>query len=386
MDTYAIKNEIYPYIKSKYDPTKFKQIMSRFMNKRSTMLYDTCPCDRISFMAEDRDDFFNTFDIDINKVREMLSHTYYWEDAKFRAMAAKDEFTVCVICLVKLLYDTKHGKDLDLACVYLSFSGKFYPSMHYVCFPIAPTQYRYIMEYVVNNKLSSKFDIKKEGSVIKAVNSLTETWLSTYKDEIKEFSDEDVAYIILQLRDRIKAMLKNVASMYYDAFEKREYITYDTDSDDEDNFHRADSKTLQINQTSQKVISNMTTKNVDYRLCKYVSNSDVKTDEIKSIMESILDNKQNLPMIEELIGILLTEYLDTYPNGRASDIRFVSFSNTAKPNSKNPNIARQKEILEIFLSENSPAYNKRKSRIATKNSYNRAILSYFILYTHNCSR
>ena len=386
MDTFAIKNEIYPYIKSKYNAQKFKQVLSRFINKRSQMLYDTCPCDRISFMTGDREDFFNTMDIDINKVRDMLTHTFYWDDPKFRAMAAKDEFTVCALCIVKILYDTKQTKDLELACTYLAFSGKFYPSMHYLCFPIAPLDYRYIMEYVVNNKLSSKFDLKREGSVIKSIVSLTNTWLNTYDDEMKEFSDDDVAYIILQLRDRIKAMLKNVAAVYYDAFKNREYITFDTDSEDEDNYHKADSKSLQINQTSQKVIANITTKSVDYRLCKYVSNSDVKTDEVKSIIESIVENNQNIPLIEELTSILLTEYMDTYPNGRSSDIRFVSFSNTAKPNSKNPNIIRQKEILEILLSENSPAYNKRKSRIATKNSYNRSILSYFILYIHNCSR
>ena len=50
--------------------------------------------------------------------------------------------------------------------IYLSFSGKFYPSIHYGLFPkFPPSEYRHIMEYVVNNKLNNKYDLKREGSV-----------------------------------------------------------------------------------------------------------------------------------------------------------------------------------------------------------------------------
>ena len=380
-----ILNEIYPYIVKGFDKTKFKQVLSRFINKRSEMLYDTCPCDRITFMTNDRDDFFNTMKYSREEITRMLSKTFYWEDEKFRAMAAKDEFTIAAICIVRLMY-LKKDPDLKIAMIYLAFSGKFYPSMHYNSFPIAPTQYRYIMEYVVNNKLMNKFDIKREGSVIKAVESLCNTWLDTYEDEFKNFTDSDVAYIILQLRDRIKSMLKNIANVYYDAFLNKEYITFDTDSEDEDNYHKADSNTLIINQTSQKVINVITSQDVNYNICRYVSDSNVKTDEIKSIMESIISNNQNIPLIEELISLLLTDYMANYPGGRPSDIKFVSYSNVAKPNTKNKIIVREKEILEILLSENSPAYNKRKSRLATKNSYNKAIMGYFILITHNSCR
>ena len=385
-NTEALNKELYPYIKKQFDMKNFKTVLSRFINSRSSMLYDTCPCDRIVFTVSDRDDFFNTMKIDKSFVLECLEHTFYWDDPKFRAMAAKDEFTVCVMCIIKLLNEQKLKKEVELAYTYLAFSGKFYPSMHFVCFPIAPTQYRHVMEYVVNNKLTSKFDLKREGSVIKAINNLCMTWLDTYQDMLKEFDDDDIAYMILQLRDRIKAFIKHIASEYYDAFENKEYITFDTDSEDENNYHKADSNTLMINQITEKVISNMTTRDVNYSICKYVSDSNVKTDEIKSIIETIISDNSNLPAMRELISILLGEYLEFKKDGKPSDIKFVSYSNAAKPNSKNPNIIRQKEILEIWLSETSPAYNKRKSRLSTKNSYHKAVLAYFILFIHNNCR
>ena len=53
---------------------------------------------------------------------------------------------------------------------------------------------------------------------------------------------------------------------------------------------------------------------------------------------------------------------------------------------KDKNILRQGEIIEKFLSENSVAYNRRKSRIATRLSYNRAILTYFTLIINQSNK
>lgn len=380
-DSSVLKDELYPYIEKLYNPVKFKQIISRFINKRSTMLYDMCPCDRITFMGDDRDDFFKTLGIDVPHVLDILSRTYYWEDPKFRAEPAKDPFTTCMMCIIRIIYKANKGKwnsDLEIACIYLSFSGKFYPSLHSNSFPIAPIKYRHIMEYVVNNKLNMKYDLKREGSIMKAIARLDETWIDTYADELDSFTDEDVSYMILQLKDRIKSVLINIASVYFEAYKNREYIAYDIDREDDNHYHKADSNTLTIRQTSQRIISVVTTRDVDYTICRLVSDSNVKTDEIKTIIETIISNNQNLPLIEELTTLLLVEYLDFKKDGKPYDIKFITFSKSAKPNSKNPNIIRQKEILETWLSENSPAYNRRKSRLATKNSYHRAVLEYFI--------
>ena len=45
-----------------------------------------------------------------------------------------------------------------------------------------------------------------------------------------------------------------------------------------------------------------------------------------------------------------------------------------------------KEIVELFLNENSPAYRKRRSREATKNSYHKSIMTYFVLLIHGSNK
>ena len=64
----------------------------------------------------------------------------------------------------------------------------------------------------------------------------------------------------------------------------------------------------------------------------------------------------------------------------------ASVSYAAKPNTKDPNILREKEIVESWLTENSPSYRKRKSRLATKNSYYKSIFSYFTLVVHTANK
>ena len=50
-----------------------------------------------------------------------------------------------------------------------------------------------------------------------------------------------------------------------------------------------------------------------------------------------------------------------------------------KPNSKDKDIIELKSIITNWLSENSPGYNRRKSRAATANSYYKCVLFYFVL-------
>ena len=60
-------------------------------------------------------------------------------------------------------------------------------------------------ENTLNNCLSEKFDLKREGTVFGAIKSMVVTWLNTYGAKIKgKCDDEDIVGYIQQLRDREK--------------------------------------------------------------------------------------------------------------------------------------------------------------------------------------
>ena len=383
-------DKIYPVVQNSLSKsanvTAYKKNIEDFIKARSNDLYDTVPMRRIPFLAEDIDSFFNAVKIDKNQITEFLSQTYYW-NMNFNPRAAKDEFTMTMMMVIRFFLLKNNQKDAEISAIYLAFSGKFYPSIHSQKWKIPPEQYRYILEYVLNNVLTMKYDLKREGSVFGAVRSICITWLNTYKSKFKDPDDEDVADMIQQLHGRIKSFLGNIASAYYDAYEKKDvWLAYSSDSNEQDTYRVADSDSLLAERCVENAMNRITTKQVDYRLCRYASDKNVKTDEIKSIIESIQEDPDNLPLIRELYQIIVSEYFAESKEKDVSSYDFIAKTIVAKPNTKNKNIIRQKQIIEDFLDENSPAYRKRKSRAATRSSYYRSILTYYVLIMNEANK
>lgn len=389
-NTDALVKELYPIVATKLtkNTNKLKQVIARFIEKRSESLYDICPCDVMFFGVDDIEDFYKNMDINIKDVTKILSKTYYYSIANFNPRAAKDEFTVTMLMVIRYFYMKKMKKELELATIYLAFSGKFYPSVHHGSYPVVPpSEYRHIMEYVVNNKLSNKYDIKREGSVFGAIKSVCITWLDTYDDKLKSCDDEDAVYLIQQLHNRIKSFMKNIAEVYYEVYDNKDaYMVYDSDNLSDDGYRLADNDSLKIERHVEKTMEALNNSSVDYKICKMASDNNVKTDEIKGIIELILNDNNNLVLVKELLRLIVSEYFNQSKMKDIRDIDFITFSITPKPNSKNVNILRQKEIIESFLSDNSPSYRKRRSREATKNSYHKSVTTYFVLLIHNSNK
>ena len=177
--------------------------------------------------------------------------------------------------------------------------------------------------------------------------------------------------------------MKNIAKEYYEAYQNKEYITYDSDSvASEDDFHLADSDSLKAERVIAKTMEKINTSRVDYKICKMASDSNIRVDELQSIIESILLEHRNGTLIKEFITILVNTYFVQSKTKDVRDIDFITYSIAPKPNTKDKYILRSKEIIEQLLCENSKAYIRRRSRLATKNSYYRAITMYFTLLIH----
>lgn len=381
-------NKIYPIVEKSLQKNSpaYKKNVQEFIKNRSNDLYDIVPVRRIPFGSEDIDSFFKAMKIDKNEITRCLSETYYW-NMNFNPRAAKDEFTMTMMMVIRYFLLKNKQTDAEISTIYLAFSGKFYPSIHSQKFKIPPEKYRHIMEYVLNNVLTQKYDLKREGSVFGAVRSICKTWLRTYTPKFKNPDDEDVADMIQQLHGRIKSFLGNIAAAYYDTYEKRDsYFAYASDSNDQDSFRIADNDSLLAERCVENAMNWITTKQVDYKLCKWASDKNVKVDEIKSIIESIQEDSDNLLFIREMMQLIIADYFSTSKNKDVTSYEFINKSIVAKPNSKNKYVIRQKEIIEYFLDENSPAYRKRKSRPDTKSSYYKSILTYYVLVINESNK
>jgi hypothetical protein len=380
-DTVSILKIAYPNVENamKKNLSKYKQFISKFINDRSDLLYSNMPSKQIYFSQTDCDEFFRMSGIDESVIKTAIQGTYYYDIANFNPSYAKDETTIAMLCAVRYFKLKNMKKELDLALILLSFSGKFYPSVWYGSYPTNPP-YEHIMEYVVTHMCTNKYDIVREGSVIGAVKSIALTWVNSYDSRFKDFHDDDVTYLVQQLRNRIKSFMINIAELYYEAYKNKDmYITYDSDSVSEDDFHLADSDAFKIERIVSSTITYINSHGVDYRICKMASNNLIKLDELKSILEMLLTNNANIPLIKEYVTLLVACFYRENPKSDVRDIEFVSYSIKPKPNSKDKYVIRQKEILDIILINNSEHFARRRSREATESAYYRSINAYFAL-------
>ena len=392
-NTSVYRSKLYPMVADRFKTSSgknaYKKCVSKFMATRQTALYDSLPCSRILFGEPDAQELFKAMEISKGEVTEIILQSYYGNEPNFSPKAAKDEFTILMLAIIRYFLENKMSKEAELAMLHLAFSGKFYPSLHYRSFPtVVPV--RHVMEYTVNNVLGVKYDIVSEGSVIGSVRKIGTTWLTTYKDRFKSFSDEDVVYIINQLYSRIGSFMKNIASAYYDAWEQRDdlYIAYASDSMEEDNYHLADSDSLRVQKVTEKTVNYLTNNGVDFALCRACSDVNITTKEIRSIMESLLSDPETTVKIRELIMLMVVSYM-SYSGTKDKDVvspKFVTYAIAPKPNAKQQELIRIQELVTELLSENSPAYIRRRSRVATRNSFEKALKMYFALSVVNANK
>ena len=379
-NTTAVVKEVYPLIETSLSRNggvkKYKDCIQRYLELHPAV-FSSIPNNRLPYGQNEIDDFYKSLNISQADIVNGLSHAFYW-DMNYSPISAKDPVTVSALCAVRYFLMKNDAKNAEIATIYLSFTGKMYPSAHFNSFRFLPDDCDNIMNYVINTQ-SNKFDIKTEGNVFGVIKKISTTWLKTYNSRIKRMTDDDVGYLIKQLSNRIKSFLKNFASAYYKAYEDKEYINFSSDNYDEDNFRVQDTDSLKSERYAETAMTYITTHAVDYKLCTMCADQNVRKDEIKEIMESILKNSDNIGMVKELISNIVSDYMRNSKNKDVRDMEFLTYSITTKPNAKDPNILRIKEIIYTFLEDNSSNYRRRKNRISTQNSYYKAVLEYIVL-------
>ena len=387
-DTTAILDMAYPEVdkalSNSANINRWKMFMSKFLQKRQQQLYSNMPSQQMYYSADDVAEWFRSTGISRRVVTDAIKQTYYNRMANFNPSYAKDESTIGLLCMVKFFKEKKMDKELALSLINISFSGKFYPSIFYGSFKFPPAEH--VMEYVVNYMLNNKFELVKQGTVVGAVRSISETWVGSYDDRFEDFHDEDCCYLVQQLHNRIGSFIQNIAELYYKAYEDRNNLTYDSDSEDEDDYHIADNDSYKINAAVSKAMADITQKGVDYVNCKRASNDNVKFNELKSIIENILSSDENLTLVKEYLELLVTLYFNASTTKDVKDLSFISFSIKPVPNSKDKLVLRKKEIMDILLLNNSENFAIRRSRAATESAYYRAINAYFALTIQKASK
>ena len=384
----VLLNKLYPLVESKLAKrsSQLNQCIGNFFQKNYSFLYASAPYDRYMFGADEFAAFWKAIDITEAEVDDIMKECFFYGVEKFNPRAAKSPFVATVTMCIRYYAKKKDMKNAEKFALYLAFSGQFYVSIYSNMFKFKVN--REAMEYVVNYKMSDKFDLKRMGSVYAAIDGICMTWLNTYgKDLISnDFDDDEYRLLIQQLHDREKSFLKNISKLYYEAKSNEEYMNYTVDNRDPENYKLNDNNASRNDKYVEATINLMTTTEVDYKFCGMVADQNVKKDEVKNIMTSIFQNKENIPELREAVDIIISDYQKAYPNESIHSTKFLTYAMTTKPNSKDKNMIRLREIIIGWLNANSVDYVRRKSRKGTAVSYYKMILKMLVLYINKATK
>lgn len=382
-ETFAIVDNVYPMVKKALEANlnKFKNAIADFMNANSKIIYDVAPYDIIYYKQRDIDKLFASVGLTEQDISDAMEDCFYWH-MPYRPEAAKEPYVLLCITAIRYFLIVKKRKEAEITAIYLAFTGKFYASWFAVFFNTAPpSKNRAVMDYVVNNVLTGKTDLKSQGGLFGAIRKMCITWLDTYGDDLCDHIDDDsVGKQIQQLRERERSLIANIAKAFFNAYENKNYLNYETDNlSDGAEFRLADNDALRAARYTENTINYMVSNSVSLQICNKCKDSNIKATEVKDIMESILANKDNLADMQRVINILICDFMRNYPGKSIGSGDFVANSFKMKPNSKDKYTVEMKEIITRWLDENSDNYRRRKSRPATATSYYKAILLYIVL-------
>ena len=126
-NTTAIKTKLWPIVKSAMDKpntkTAYKKLVNDFISNRADALYDTVPCDRLLCSEAEMDKLFDVLKIKKSDATAAISQTYYGEVKNFNPLAAKHEFTITQLLVIRYFLLEKMTKEAELAFIDFSFSG-----------------------------------------------------------------------------------------------------------------------------------------------------------------------------------------------------------------------------------------------------------------------
>ena len=380
-DTEIISSELYALVSKALDKNsrKFLANIADFFNQNHEQLYDIAPYFNIYYNKRDLDKLYQSLGFNEQDIISICKDIYFW-DKPVNPGCVKEPYVLVLFSAIRYYLKHDRTKDAEMVSIYLAFSGKFYASIFSHLWKYPPGKSKQVMDFVINNMLSEKFDLKKEGNLFKAIQKLCSTWISTYRSQIiKSPSDDDVKVLIQQLRDRVKSFLKNIADLFYDAYKNKSYLNYETDDLDTDSFRLTDNDAATAARITVATMNILTSQKVDLSICELCKNENIRySTEVKDIIESILGNNDNLPDVKRVINILICDFMETHKGVRVGSNKFVQYSLQAKPNTKSVLLLEMKSIIIRWLDENSANYRRRKSRTATANNYYKSILGYFV--------
>jgi hypothetical protein len=331
------------------------------------------PIKRVLFTDVERDKIYTLIGINASTIEAAVDSTTY---IKSGTIPGKP-FFILMAMIIRYYKMQKMIKEMNSAIVYMTLS--MYPSLHSKYFKFEPNEQ--IMAMAIHN-MSNKFKIKKSGTILQALSETTIMSDKHYTKELLEANDKNIADYILGFQTRLNGLLKNIMKEFMKEHKQKHYLNYEFDSEDEDNFHTADSNSYLITRVSDAVVLKLTVQGPDAVLVAAAAKvCDCSLADLRNTCHDICTDKEERDNMKKLVSAILYLFLFDGSNSK-EDItsnKFFLFCNDVyrKANTTDVNVNSIKKLLDHWLSKYSEVY-KKSHRVATISQYRRALFIFFV--------
>ena len=358
---------------NKANVAKYTKIFANYIDNNAEKLSTIGPLKRTLFTDSDRMKIYDLFGIDPDAIKKVAKTV----PELTRSVNASDPFNIIMVLIIRYFRISKDKVNLKNAYTHLILS--MYPSIHYKYFKYEPNEQ--IMNYTISN-LSNKYKFKQSGNLLIALTDTASVADEHFEKAILRCNDKDIADYIMSFKTRINALIKNICAEYMKNHSKGNYLNYEEDNNDEDNFKVADNNSFLIKRVSDAVMLNLSIKGPDSKIIHIVSKmNEVSISDLRNTLDKLCKDKKNMEDIREVVYSIMYDFLFTGNHDQASinstEFLIYSLETYKKSNTTNTNVVKIKNILDKWLSMYSETYAKT-NRIATMNTFRKSLYMFFI--------
>lgn len=369
--------ELYPKVEKglsdKNNIKKYEQLIGSFIDRNSEALGAIGPTKMILFTDREMLPIYQICDTSPTEVRTIKNKA---TDIKSSGQILNIPFNVIMSMVIRYFTITKNEKLLKLSVLYLSLS--MYPSIYTKYFKFEPNEN--IMNYTINN-LSNRFTLKKTGNWMQAIDDTCYGAYQLHEKGIISGEDKNIVQFILAIKTRFNNMTRKIANEFYKNHKEGNYLNTESDSNDENNYHEADSSAYLVNRLTDNVTLKLIVEGPPIKLVNAAAKANqVSVNELRNQVTTMINNEHKED-IRTIIESILFLYLFDNQN-KAEEINSDKFlvyclDIYKRSNTTDTNIIKIKNILNSWLDQ--LGMYKKTQRLATLNNFRKAMYTFFVM-------
>lgn len=372
------KNKFQPnidkYLSDKSVENKLVAYISTYRDRYIRVLASPMVIHNMPFGPRDRDIIFNTVNISRDEVEELMKCV----DPKTpngKMPENVEAFTIIMLLILGYYKNRKDDRMYNIVSMYYAYSRFF--SLYTKYFPVG---IRETTMEAATNEMSNLYYIKKTGSLEGSLRLTMATAIETYTDRLIRGNDSDIIYVILNIKNRLNGLMKQIKNIYEETNTKGDVVIKAATFDEESNILDLKTNSSHVDSYANDAVHQFISNDINMKTAANCANwNSVSVAELRSAL-NILKASGNIKDMRDFY--LSIFYLFFNLGNDTKDIKSLKFLAVMdgvykKGNSNDKNIILIKKLLDKWLQDGSSTY-RMSNHNGTKNNFRRAIFWYLI--------